>query len=85
PTPTPTNSAEPKPSDSPEASPSADPATAKLQEEFTKLNCADPEQRAAAGKDALPTDSIVACGSNVPGSYEKYILGPAEVSGGDVD
>ncbi|MFI8357900.1 protein translocase subunit SecD [Streptomyces cyaneofuscatus] len=85
PTPTPTNSGEPKPSDSPEASPSADPATAKLQEEFAKLNCADPEQRAAAGKDALPTDSIVACGSNVPGSYEKYILGPAEVSGGDVD
>ncbi|MEU3209176.1 protein translocase subunit SecD [Streptomyces cyaneofuscatus] len=85
PTPTPTNSGEPKPSDSPEASPSVDPATAKLQEEFAKLNCADPEQRAAAGKDALPTDSIVACGSNVPGSYEKYILGPAEVSGGDVD
>ncbi|MFF6910067.1 protein translocase subunit SecD [Streptomyces sp. NPDC012389] len=85
PTPTPTDSGEPKPSDTPEASPSADPATAKLQEEFAKLDCTDPEQRAAAGKNALPTDSIVACGSNVPGSYEKYVLGPAEVSGSDVD
>ncbi|MEV4879138.1 protein translocase subunit SecD [Streptomyces cyaneofuscatus] len=85
PTPTPTDSGEPKPSDTPEASPSADPATAKLQEEFAKLDCTDPEQRTNAGKNALPTDSIVACGSNVPGSYEKYVLGPAEVSGSDVD
>jgi len=85
PTPTPTDSAEPKPSGTPEASPSADPATAKLQEEFAKLDCTDPEQRTNAGKNALPTDSIVACGSNVPGSYEKYVLGPAEVSGSDVD
>ncbi|MDJ1642253.1 protein translocase subunit SecD [Streptomyces pakalii] len=83
--PTPGASDKPKASDSPEASPSADPATAKLQEEFTKLDCTDPKQRTDAGKNAKPTDSIVACGSNVPGSYEKYILGPAEVSGADVD
>ncbi|MGW8487524.1 protein translocase subunit SecD [Streptomyces sp. NPDC055886] len=83
--PTPGATDKPKPSDSPEASPSADPATAKLQEEFTKLDCTDPKQRTEAGQNAKPTDSIVACGSNVPGSYEKYILGPAEVSGSDVD
>ncbi|MDX2920649.1 MULTISPECIES: protein translocase subunit SecD [Streptomyces] len=83
--PTPGASDKPKASESPEASPSADPATAKLQEEFTKLDCTDPKQRSDAGKNAKPTDSIVACGSNVPGSYEKYILGPAEVSGSDVD
>ncbi|BFP56585.1 protein translocase subunit SecD [Streptomyces griseus] len=83
--PTPGASDKPKPSDSPEASPSADPATAKLQEEFAKLDCTDPKQRTDAGKNAKPTDTIVACGSNVPGSYEKYILGPAEVSGSDVD
>ncbi|MCT6780992.1 protein translocase subunit SecD [Streptomyces sp. CS7] len=83
--PTPGASDKPKASESPEASPSADPATAKLQEEFTKLDCTDPKQRSEAGKNAKPTDSIVACGSNVPGSYEKYILGPAEVSGSDVD
>ncbi|PCG81733.1 protein translocase subunit SecD [Streptomyces sp. WZ.A104] len=85
PTPSAPGSDEPKPSDSPEASPSVDPATAKLQEEFAKLDCTDPEQRTEAGQDAKPTDSIVACGSNVPGSYEKYVLGPAEVSGSDVD
>ncbi|UTR80926.1 protein translocase subunit SecD [Streptomyces cavourensis] len=85
PTPTPTGSGEPKPSNTPETTPSADPATAKLQEEFAKLDCSDPKQRSEAGKNALATDSTVACGSNVPGSYEKYILGPAEVSGSDVD
>ncbi|SBU94567.1 preprotein translocase subunit SecD [Streptomyces sp. Ncost-T6T-1] len=83
--PTPAASDKPKASESPEASPSADPATAKLQEEFAKLDCTDPKQRTDAGKNAKATDSIVACGSNVPGSYEKYILGPAEVSGSDVD
>ncbi|MGW7094848.1 protein translocase subunit SecD [Streptomyces sp. NPDC054874] len=83
--PTPGASDKPKPSDSPEATPPADPATAKLQEEFAKLDCTDPKQRTEAGKNAKPTDSIVACGSNVPGSYEKYVLGPAEVSGSDVD
>ncbi|MFJ3941368.1 protein translocase subunit SecD [Streptomyces parvus] len=83
--PTPGASDKPKASESPEASPSADPATAKLQEEFAKLDCTDPEQRTEAGQGAKPSDSIVACGSNVPGSYEKYVLGPAEVSGSDVD
>ncbi|OCC08868.1 protein translocase subunit SecD [Streptomyces sp. PTY087I2] len=83
--PTPAASDKPKASESPEASPSADPATAKLQEEFAKLDCTDPKQRTEAGKNAKATDTIVACGSNVPGSYEKYILGPAEVSGSDVD
>ncbi|MGW8987882.1 protein translocase subunit SecD [Streptomyces parvus] len=83
--PTPAASDKPKASDSPEASPSADPATAKLQEEFAKLDCTDPKQRTEAGQGAKPSDSIVACGSNVPGSYEKYVLGPAEVSGRDVD
>ncbi|RPK79490.1 protein translocase subunit SecD [Streptomyces sp. ADI98-10] len=85
PTPTPTDSGEPKPSDTPEASPPADPATAKLQEAFAKLDCTDPKQRTEAAQGAKPADSVVACGSNVPGSYEKYVLGPSEVSGGDVD
>ncbi|WP_327174711.1 protein translocase subunit SecD [Streptomyces sp. NBC_01335] len=69
------------------ASPSAsvDPATAKLQAEFAALDCSDPKQRAAAGQNAKDTDTIVACGSNTPGTYEKYVLGPAAVSGSDVD
>ncbi|WP_326676304.1 protein translocase subunit SecD [Streptomyces sp. NBC_01237] len=85
PTPGASDTSKPKSSTSPDAStPPVDPATAKLQEEFAKLDCTDPKQRAAAGKDAKPTDSIVACGSNTPGQYEKYVLGPAEVSGSDV-
>ncbi|MFJ9625176.1 protein translocase subunit SecD [Streptomyces sp. NPDC101181] len=85
PTPSATGSGEPKPSGSPEATPPADPATAKLQEEFAKLDCTDPKQRTEAAQGTKPSDSIVACGSNVPGSYEKYVLGPSEVSGRDVD
>ncbi|MFJ4965538.1 protein translocase subunit SecD [Streptomyces sp. NPDC088729] len=85
PTPAASESSDPKASETPGASPSPDPATAKLQEEFAKLDCTDPKQRTEAGQNAKPTDSIVACGSNVPGSYEKYILGPSEVSGSDVD
>ncbi|WEH42810.1 protein translocase subunit SecD [Streptomyces sp. NBC_01218] len=69
----------------PSASASADPATAKLQAEFAALDCSDPKQRAEAGQDAKASDTIVACGSNTPGSYEKYVLGPAAVSGSDVD
>lgn len=83
--PTPGASDKPKASGTPPATPPADPATAKLQKEFAELDCTDPKQRTEAGKNAKATDTIVACGSNVPGSYEKYILGPAEVSGSDVD
>ena len=87
PTPTPSGSAssKPKTSASPEATPSVDPATAALQQKFAALNCLDPKQRAAAGEGVLPTDTTVACGKNGAGQWEKYILGPAEVSGKDVD
>ncbi|TXS30935.1 protein translocase subunit SecD [Streptomyces sp. ms191] len=87
PTPTPSGSAssKPKTSASPEATPPADPATAALQQKFATLNCLDPKQRAAAGEGVLPTDTTVACGKNSAGQWEKYILGPAEVDGKDVD
>ncbi|MEU8522041.1 protein translocase subunit SecD [Streptomyces sp. NPDC048577] len=79
PTPTPSGSAPP------EATPSADPATAALQQKFTELNCLDPKQRAAVGEGVKPEDTTVACGKNAIGQWEKYILGPAEVEGKDVD
>ncbi|MET9622662.1 MULTISPECIES: protein translocase subunit SecD [unclassified Streptomyces] len=87
PTPTPSGSAssKPKTSASPEATPPVDPATAALQQKFAALNCLDPKQRAAAGEGVLPTDTTVACGKNGAGQWEKYILGPAEVDGRDVD
>ncbi|CAL9365381.1 protein translocase subunit SecD [Streptomyces sp. enrichment culture] len=81
-------SAAPSPSDSqlpaPALSPSSDPtADAGLQAKFAALNCADPKQRASI-KGAKPADATVACGQN-GGVWEKYLLGPAEVDGKDVD
>ncbi|MET9438274.1 protein translocase subunit SecD [Streptomyces sp. NPDC006551] len=87
PTPTPTGSASggPKASESPKGSPSPDAATSALEQKFATLNCLDPKQRSAANKNAKPADTIVACGKNAIGQWEKYILGPAEVDGKDVD
>ncbi|MFV0130842.1 protein translocase subunit SecD [Streptomyces sp. HMX112] len=65
--------------------PSAPPGTAKLEQQFAALNCNDVKQRGAAGKSAKPTEPTVACGKNTIGQWEKYILGPAEVDGKDVD
>ncbi|MFB7375669.1 protein translocase subunit SecD [Streptomyces sp. NPDC056222] len=87
PTPTASGSATPKSSDSPKpsATPSADPAASALEQKFAALNCLDPKQRAAAGQGVKPEDSTVACGKNAIGQWEKYLLGPAEVDGKDVD
>ncbi|MEU3608006.1 protein translocase subunit SecD [Streptomyces sp. NPDC035033] len=82
---TPKASATPKPSGTPQATPSADASTAALQQKFASLNCLDPKQRAAAAAGTKPTDTIVACGKNAIDQWEKYLLGPAEVEGRDVD
>ncbi|WP_274556106.1 protein translocase subunit SecD [Streptomyces spiramyceticus] len=87
PTPTPTGS----PSKSPDAStkpsptPSADPEVTKLQEKFLALDCTKEAQRVKAGEGVRPEDPAVACGKDTAGQWEKYILGPAEVNGKDVD
>ncbi|MFF3324178.1 protein translocase subunit SecD [Streptomyces sp. NPDC002889] len=75
----------PKPSDSPAPKPSADPATAALQEQFIKLDCTDAKARGKLGDNVKPTEPAVACGLNGAGKWDKYILGPAEVDGKDVD
>ncbi|MCT9004357.1 protein translocase subunit SecD [Streptomyces sp. NPDC054766] len=67
----------------PSASASVDPATAKLQSEYAALNCADPAARAKAGAGAKSTEPTVACG-NSSGQWQKYVLGPAAVSGTDI-
>ncbi|MFH8978919.1 protein translocase subunit SecD [Streptomyces sp. NPDC017890] len=72
-------------SPSPSASASGDDATAKLQAEYAKLDCTDEGARAKAGDGSKPGDSMVACGQNSQGQWQKYILGPAEVDGTDVD
>ncbi|MFF8600542.1 protein translocase subunit SecD [Streptomyces sp. NPDC015232] len=85
PTPTASSSASPKASTPPAPTPTADAATAALQQKFAALNCLDPKQRSAAGDGVKPTEPTVACGKNSIGQWEKYILGPAEVDGKDVD
>ncbi|KQX11138.1 preprotein translocase subunit SecD [Streptomyces sp. Root431] len=89
PSPTPTasssSSAKPKATGTPQATPTADAATAALQQKFATLNCLDPKQRAAAGQGVKPTEPTVACGEDNPGVWAKYLLGPAEVEGKDVD
>ncbi|WP_318206794.1 protein translocase subunit SecD [Streptomyces sp. SJL17-1] len=89
PTPTPTGSASssstPKATGTPSEPPAPDAATAALQQKFTSLNCLDPKQRTAAGQGVLPAQPTVACGEDAPGVWSKYLLGPAEVEGRDVD
>ncbi|MDO0931594.1 protein translocase subunit SecD [Streptomyces sp. DG2A-72] len=83
---TPSGSASPSGSPSPSATGSA-PAddTSKLQAQYTALDCTKKAVRATAGEGAKPTAPTVACGQNSQGQWQKYILGPAEVDGTDVD
>ncbi|MGW6568702.1 protein translocase subunit SecD [Streptomyces sp. NPDC054975] len=85
PTPTGSSSATPKAPETPKATQTPDPATAALEQKFATLNCLDPKQQAAAGQGVKPTEPTVACGEDEPGQWSKYILGPAEVEGRDVD
>lgn len=87
PTPTPTGSAPKSPDQSgkPTPTPSADPATSALEKKFTALDCANGTARVQANVGVKPEDPMVACGKNNAGEWEKYILGPAEVNGKDVD
>ncbi|MFF5789633.1 protein translocase subunit SecD [Streptomyces sp. NPDC012693] len=91
PSPTPTGSASasssatPKATGTPSATPKPDAATAALEQKFSALNCLDPKQRSAAGQGVKPTEPAVACGEDAPGVWSKYLLGPAEVEGRDVD
>ncbi|MFJ6699695.1 protein translocase subunit SecD [Streptomyces sp. NPDC091272] len=87
PTPTPSGSAGSKSPD-PKATPTApapDPATKKLQDAFVALDCTKPAQREKAGDGIKPSEPTIACGLGTDGkTWEKYILGPAELEGTDV-
>lgn len=82
PTPKASTSGAAESSKSPAATEAPDPATAALQKKFTELDCADKEARVAAGVGVKPEDPTVACSTE---GDAKYLLGPAEVSGTDVD
>ncbi|MBY8843166.1 protein translocase subunit SecD [Streptomyces sp. SP2-10] len=84
-TPSPSGSASGKPSPTPSASKGSGPGTdtSKLQAQYAALDCTKPTDRAKAGKNAKPGDTIVACGQNDKVWY-KYLLGPAGVDGTEV-
>ncbi len=82
--PTPSDPAAPKAGSSPPASSGADEGAGKLQAEYAALDCTKPAQRAKAGDGAQPGDPIVACGEN-KGQWQKFLLGPAEVDGTDIE
>ena len=54
-------------------------------EEVPGAGLHEQEARVAAGENVKPSDPTVACGKNSEGQWEKYVLGPAEVNGKDVD
>ncbi|MGW2636732.1 protein translocase subunit SecD [Streptomyces sp. NPDC001348] len=89
--PTPSSSSSPsassgsKASPSPSASPSSgiSAEAAKLQAQYTALDCTKSADRAKAGTSAKPGESTVACGK-IRDVWYKYLLGPAAVDGTDV-
>ncbi|WP_327322309.1 protein translocase subunit SecD [Streptomyces sp. NBC_01210] len=86
PTPNPSDAGKPKTAETPKPTPSGAAAGAdKLQKQFLALDCTKEKARVAAGENVLPTAPTVGCGKNSEGVWEKYLLGPAEVNGKDVD
>ena len=85
---TPSASASDKPGARP--SPSADGGTAEadakaLQAKYAKLDCTDGKTRSSVGDGVKASEPTLACGKNSQGQWQKYVLGPAEVDGTDVD
>ncbi|MFF5520541.1 protein translocase subunit SecD [Streptomyces coeruleorubidus] len=77
-------------SDEAKASPSASGGAAgddpsKLQEQYAKLDCTNEKTRSTVGDGVKASQPTLACGKNAQGQWQKYILGPAEVDGTDVD
>ncbi|MET9062373.1 MULTISPECIES: protein translocase subunit SecD [Streptomyces] len=80
--PTPSGSSTPKADDSPSASASGDGASAAATD-YATLDCTNPKQRAAAGKDAKRDQDTVACGQDGE-VWNKFLLGPVDVDGTEV-
>ncbi|WP_405838160.1 protein translocase subunit SecD [Streptomyces sp. NBC_01518] len=65
------------------SSAAASAAAAKLEAQYTALDCSKKSVQNTAGKNAKAEDATVACGQ-VSGVWYKYVLGPAAVDGTDV-
>ncbi|GHA36006.1 protein translocase subunit SecD [Streptomyces purpurascens] len=75
-----------KASPSPSASGgSAEADASALQAKYAKLDCTDEKTRSSVGDGVKASEMTLACGKNSQGQWQKYILGPAEVDGTDVD
>ncbi|MCP3817069.1 protein translocase subunit SecD [Streptomyces sp. A3M-1-3] len=85
PTPKSSDSKQPDAAKAPTPNPSESAAASKLEKQFTALDCTKKESRAEVGVGTKDTDTVVACGKSPAGQWQKYILGPAEVNGTDVD
>jgi len=81
-TPTPKASTTPKASSTPTASAEEQAAAADLQKKFEALDCSSKASRSKAAQGTKATDTVVACEQD---GSAKYVLGPAEVDGTDVD
>ncbi|MET8080101.1 protein translocase subunit SecD [Streptomyces sp. NPDC005303] len=71
------------PSASAPASTAPSDAQAKLQAQYTALDCSKKAQRTTAGEGAKPGDTTLGCGQS-SGVWYKYLLGPAAVDGTEV-
>ncbi|MFC9509009.1 protein translocase subunit SecD [Streptomyces sp. NPDC057002] len=75
-----------KASPSPSASGgSAEAEASALQAKYAKLDCTNEKTRSTVGDGVKASEMTLACGKNSQGQWQKYILGPAEVDGTDVD
>jgi preprotein translocase subunit SecD len=75
-----------KASPSPSASGgSAEADASALQAKYAKLDCTDEKTRSSVGDGVKASEPTLACGKNSQGQWQKYVLGPAEVDGTDVD
>ncbi|WP_326664285.1 protein translocase subunit SecD [Streptomyces sp. NBC_00385] len=82
PTPSPKASTTPEASATPTASAEEQAAAADLQKKFEALDCSSKASRSKASQGSKATDTVVACEQD---GSAKYVLGPAEVDGTDVD
>ncbi|MEU2249312.1 protein translocase subunit SecD [Streptomyces sp. NPDC019224] len=84
--PSPKTSSSPKADSTPKAGESASPedqaAAAELQKRFEALDCSSKASRSKAAQGSKSSDTVVACSQE---GDAKYVLGPAEVSGTEVD
>ena len=85
PTPTPSGTPGSKSPDPKKTTPPPAPAPTALDKAFAALDCNNTKQREAAGEGIKPSEPTIACGLATDNkTWEKYILGPAELEGTDV-